>query len=94
MITKSSPNPNEFLALTLKVYIVLGVRLGIVSIVLVTSLILILSGVPMILYPMIDSSPPPLSLGRLHCNVNESFLISVQLGGRGSGGDGIAVREK
>ena len=47
----------------------------------------------MILYPMIDSSPPPLSLGGLHCNVNESFLISVQLGGRGSGGDGTAVRE-
>ena len=42
---------------------------------------------------MIDSSPPPLSLGRLHCNVNESYLISVQLGGRGSGGDGTAVRE-
>ena len=58
-----------------------------------TSLILISPGIPMILYCEI-ACPPPLSLGGLHCNVNESFLISVQLGGRGSGGDGTAVREK
>ena len=92
LITNSSPNPTELLALTLKVYIVLGVRSGCVYIVLPV-IILISSGVPVILYCDITCTPPPLSLGGLHCNVNELFLISVQLVGRGSGGDGTAVKE-
>ena len=86
-----SPNPSELVALTLKVYSALGVKLGIVIFVLIISLILISSGVPMILYPMIDSSPPPLSLDVFHSNSHESYL-AVELRLRGSEGGAVMNR--
>ena len=87
-----SPNPTEFLALTLKVYAVLGVRSWIVSIV-IEGLLLISSGVPVILYPVIDSSPPPLSLGVFHFNSHELYL-AVELRLRGSEGGAVMNRKK
>ena len=83
-----SPNPSELVALTLKVYSVLGVKLGIEIFVLMISLILISSGVPMILY---CNPPPPLSLGVFHSNSHESYL-AVELRLRGSEGRAVMNR--
>ena len=72
-------------------YAVLGVRSRIVSIVTEISR-LISSGVPVILYPVIDSSPP-LSLGVFHFNSHELYL-AVELRLRGSEGEPVMNRQK
>ena len=70
-------------------YAVLGVRSRNVSIV-IEGLLLISSGVPVILYSVIDSSPP-LSLGVFHFNSHELYL-AVELRLRGSEGGAVMNR--
>ena len=57
------------------------------STIVLSVIILISSGVPVILY-WTDS--PPSSPGGFHCNINEEIVILVQLGDDFSGTEGTA----
>ena len=58
-----------------------------IVIIVLSVIILISSGVPVILY---CTDSPPSSLGGFHCNINEELVILVQLGDEISGAEGTA----
>ena len=85
----AGPNPIEFPALMLKLYVLFGSKFFIFAVLFVnTKYAIVFPILLVILY--CNSSSPPLSAGSLHCSDSESLVTLVQL--KNVGAEGVATK--
>ena len=85
----AGPNPTEFPALMLKLYVLFGTKFSIFAVLFVDKKYVIEFPILLVIL-YCNSSSPPLSAGSLHCSVSESLVLLVQL--KNVGAEGVATK--